>query len=91
VLGDENYPGLLQNNGWQRLPGGMIMQWGGVILDGVVNFPIPFDNACLNIQLTPNTTNNGRGRVEGLWTRFSFTKGSAEVGNTACFWQAIGY
>lgn len=37
-------------NGWQKLPGGMIIQWGksaGVAGNNVITFPIAFPNACV--------------------------------------------
>lgn len=48
-------------NGFQRLPGGLIIQFGGVSLPvgqrtTVANFPIAFPNACLSIALTSSGT-----------------------------------
>ena len=46
----------LVNNGYQKLPGGLIIQWGRVAAPaaGVVSatFPITFPNACLNAVAT---------------------------------------
>jgi hypothetical protein len=54
--------GTLAANGWQRLPGGLILQWGsfggttGALVDGVaehatilVTFPVAFPNACWRV------------------------------------------
>lgn len=41
-------------NGYQRLPSGLIIQWGigSVANNGTINFPIAFPNACLDVKLT---------------------------------------
>ncbi len=54
--------GSLTENGWTKLPNGLIMQWGVIpVLDGdpscaglcsVVTLPIPFPNTILNVQVT---------------------------------------
>jgi hypothetical protein len=53
----------LMQNGYVKLPGGLIFQWGLVDLNtaapedlyGPYSFPIPFPNACLNFQVTTYT------------------------------------
>jgi hypothetical protein len=50
----------LSTNGYQKLPGGMIMQWMrqnsvNVSTPTTVNFPISFPTACLNVQITSVT------------------------------------
>lgn len=47
----------LTGNGYQKLPGGLIMQWGTALVNynqtnTVVSFPIAFPNACLNASAT---------------------------------------
>lgn len=50
----------LTTNGYQRFPGGLIVQWGTIApasrsseFDfGLVSFPISFPNACLNVAVT---------------------------------------
>lgn len=46
-----------ENNGYQKFPGGLIMQWGRVDYDSLpaetdvtIAFPIAYPNACLNAQ-----------------------------------------
>ena len=49
-------------NGWQKLPGGLIMQWGqhnSASNIESVTFPIAFPNACLNVQVTVMSGNTG--------------------------------
>jgi len=48
---------LLSANGWQKLPGGLIMQWGKfqnpTLLSNItVTFPIAFTTACYNVQIS---------------------------------------
>ncbi|MCC8467105.1 gp53-like domain-containing protein [Photorhabdus bodei] len=52
----------LIQNGWQKLPSGLIEMWGIAQIDGygsytsgyLNNFPIPFPNKCFNVTLTHN-------------------------------------
>ena len=56
----------LTENGYQKLPGGVILQWGryatSITSEGAIptiTFPIQFPNACLNIVANGiNTANN---------------------------------
>ncbi|TDB52275.1 phage tail protein [Photorhabdus luminescens] len=49
-------------NGWQKLPSGLIIMWGLALANGngsysagyLNNFPIPFPNQCFSITLDPN-------------------------------------
>ncbi len=63
-------------NGFQKLPGGLIFQWGTYASDLIVSsvgataptdvpFPIPFPNACLNVQLTGR--NPGNSPISDSW------------------------
>jgi len=56
----------LQTNGYQKLPGGLILQWGqsdSVAGDTTVSvtFPISFPSACLNITATTVNTSGPNG------------------------------
>lgn len=59
----------LGTNGWQKLPGGLILQWGtyttditiptsGAMTPIVITLPITFPNACLNVQLSTRNPSN---------------------------------
>ncbi|MEB2508919.1 phage tail protein [Burkholderia multivorans] len=88
--------------GYQKLPSGLIFQWGGV--SGVVQpnssepftwtFPLAFPNACLIAMTTPSN-NVGTGRTLEGWSRVSASgfygnNGSlAQTLKASCF--AIGY
>lgn len=66
LLGKVNYTdftGTNQNlsaNGWQKLPGGLILQWGQAVTTSSgtvsVTFPIAFPNACLNVYSSGTAT-----------------------------------
>lgn len=44
---------LLSGNGYQRLPGGLVLQWGQIAnANGVVTFPIAFPNGCAAVACT---------------------------------------
>lgn len=54
---DTEFVKALGSNGYQKLPGGLILQWGqsGAVGAGaglVVTLPIAFPSACVNVQLT---------------------------------------
>lgn len=92
---------LLATNGYQKLPGGLIMQWGKVTTTSggrqTITFSIPFPNLVLNVQLTKNnlqepTDSNGDGDIPviaGTITNTGFTI-SVENGNET-HWTALGY
>jgi hypothetical protein len=50
-----DFSAAIATNGWQRLPSGLIIQWGGTPVLGPSNtpvtFPIPFPSACFNVNL----------------------------------------
>lgn len=47
-----SFGSLLATNGYQKLPGGLILQWGTTLSaandNTIINFPIAFPNACLS-------------------------------------------
>lgn len=49
-------PASLGATGWQRLPSGLIMQWGSILVPTATGafftFPIAFPNACLSVSAT---------------------------------------
>lgn len=91
-------PTVSKPNGYQKLPGGIIIQWGLAPATGsssifTYDFPIPFPNQCFVIF-------SEVAGVLGVGTD-SFTQGTSIVSNTqfsitqdygsAQFWFAIGY
>ena len=97
-----DYRSQWQQNGWVRLPNGLIIQWGKtpVIHDENstdIVFPIAFPNKILNIQLTENqmrTVNNHATHLAALNitnTKFTFKMNSTLPIDTSADWFAIGY
>jgi hypothetical protein len=99
--------GLLGANGYMRLPGGLIVQWGnnGTEVGGNVNFafPLTFPNAC-HIVLAMEASADGWGpgscRVFGCNLRTQagtiissavVTAGAVTFGSAAFFWIALGH
>lgn len=84
----------LTTRGYQKLPGGLIIQWG-TDLDSntAINFPIAFPNAGLSMtaSVTPTSDQGADCTVEILSaSQFRLRCGST-VGNNNCNWIAIGY
>ena len=95
----------LAENGYQKLPSGLIIQWGrtGTIAtdtEVTVTYPIAFPNAALNVTATLGGVGS---RINGKAIVFSATLGTTSVvlsndqdsgGNglsAQIFWTAIGY
>ena len=54
TMSQNNLLGSMSTNGWQRLPSGLIMQWGSVSShsSATITFPIPFTTACFSVVAT---------------------------------------
>ena len=83
---------LLEENGYQILPSGMIMQWGKVshtAAGNTVIFPIPFPNDCFNVtgELIGNDVQANLGITGISKTGFSM---NPLIGSTS-YWHAIGW
>lgn len=95
--------GLTSNaqNGYCRLPGGMILQWGvsaavgnGAVLD--VNFPIAFPTAARIVVATPvvnvaTTANFNVATFSYTTTKFTLANTSGTSGAVTATFVAIGY
>ena len=91
----DGFTGTKTTNGYQKLLGGLIIQWGyapkgssGILS---ISFPVVFQNACLNIQTQlKHTSQNYQSTAVDNVTKTGFT---AYWGNDAVgfFWFAIGY
>lgn len=88
--------------GYQKLPGGLIIQWGGMntgaTLSGTITFPISFPMACavavsVDYGSAPIDTANVRFNIPSKtnvqWFGQNFSGGNSVVGSWA--WIAIGY
>jgi hypothetical protein len=91
-------------NGYQKLPSGIIIQWGigtGGDSTTFTSFPIQFPNACLNVTATPSTILDGTCNSTVYITAknisgFTNYKIRGNSGNQVqdggkFFWMAIGY
>lgn len=94
---------LANSNGYQILPGGLIIQWG-VITTGtanpvLVNLPIAFPNGLLSVNFTPVQGGGSPGSILGVVfdpsntqinidRRVSNTAASSTVGGR---WMAVGF
>jgi hypothetical protein len=84
----------LNTNGYQRLPSGLIMQWGtytGTTDNADIGFPIAFPSACFNVQCTANTSYASSSQNTQAFnvtnTKFTIFARSNE---RPTFWFAIG-
>jgi hypothetical protein len=90
----------IASDGYQKLPGGLIIQWGTTGNIGpnstlAVTFPTAFPNAVLSITTGANTVNNPTADgTTNITTRSAsgFTAVNGDNGNTfTCSWIALGY
>ena len=88
---------VLQENGYEILPSGMIMQWGYAArstYDNVdIPFTTPFINNVFNIQVTDvREGDNGQDNSAVNQTETTLTKFQVNInaGNVGIYWQAIG-
>lgn len=88
------FPNSLAINGYQKLPNGLIIQWGvtGAVGAGLnVSFPIAFPNACRSVVAAPNTATAGVTLSTQSWTTTQFNV--SYIGNnlsSTATWFAIG-
>lgn len=103
----DEFLSLKSENGYQKLPGGLIIQWGAIDYTAFpgeplvsITFPIAFPNACLNFSTTRKMSMHDAAG-DGASHLVSTTKTGAEVSlqnisaNTGylrgCTWFSIGY
>lgn len=87
-----NFTGTNQSlvtNGYQKLPGGVIIQWGSAPWNTTVSFPITFPNAVWSVTFGSQGA-DGIPRLSALTTS-SFFYDSARSTGTNAYWIAIGY
>lgn len=79
----------LVTSGFQKFPGGFIMQWG-LNNAGVVTFPTPFITGCFNIQLTDYNELNHTRFSAGVPSLTSFTIAAETAAAGLIYWFAVG-
>lgn len=94
MVGFEN---SLQPNGWQKLPGGLILQWGYSHLDShngennlSITFPIAFPNQCLFAISNRGTASASGDNTDGGCTIHAFTKTELSVHLATYYGGAVG-
>lgn len=99
------FSNLLSDNGYQKLPGGLIVQWGqsgqSVSQTGLASgtFPIQFPNGCFLVTLTEQTTPSGSTPHAGVncWGLGSLNNSgfvaicAARLSNAAAVAEAVRY
>ncbi|MBP9742053.1 MAG: hypothetical protein KBD37_01705 [Burkholderiales bacterium] len=100
-LTDDDFPALLNNRGgWQKLPSGLIIQWGFVVIEGnmyniIANFPIAFPKACFGVLATNNSPYNTTvavgfaAPISTTQVNISFVRNDCDI-NMGVFYVAIG-
>lgn len=84
----------LSQNGFQKLPGGLIIQWGLATTEGTITLPIPFPSTFANVQVTVNSTlqTSSFGTVAVINNLSSFTWYYGDGGTPLQgFWFALGW
>lgn len=88
---DGDFSALKTTNGYQKLPSGIIIQWGALSFPGAtggtVTFPLAFPVACLNVLATAKTVIRP---VIASITRLNFVFDCDQY-HPQAYWQAIGY
>lgn len=88
---------LKAQNGWQKLPSGLIIQWGQTtVMSGgelrTITFPIAFPVFCANVQtcVIYDGDINEVFPVKNITTT-SFQAANSNPQSAAIYWMAIGY
>ena len=106
-LSANGFNASLSSNGYQKLPSGLIMQWGkdstDVQSDGgvrTITFPIPFPTACFQVLVSPENSDGSYIRdlapqVKTITTTnvvvYNNSTGIGGTSNVPTIWFAIGY
>ena len=82
----------LDTNGYVKFRNGFIIQWGIVVINSTVTFPITFPTACLSVVLGKIGTSNAIPRIESVNANgASFVYSNSHTANEDAYWQAIGH
>jgi len=91
----------LSSSGYQKFPGGFVVQWGSLTVNpqstAQVSFSFAFPAQVFGVVMSPSITNAGTitvcpGVVSGTLTTSGFTCANTNTqGATPIFWVAIGH
>jgi len=79
-----------ENDGWQILAGGLIIQWGIVTSDSTVTFPKAFNGACFGVFFGKIDTDASIPRVTAI-TNTTFDYSTSTVADGNAYWLALGH
>ncbi|MDR3563309.1 MAG: phage tail protein [Negativicutes bacterium] len=97
VVKNTDFSGTFGPNGYQKLPSGLIFQWGGISLPTAnsttgTTFPIAFTTACYNVSAT--TGYSSYANQSAITVNSMSVTGFNIVNNSSivpwAYWQAIG-
>lgn len=100
-FGSPSFGASIANPGYQKLPTGLIMQWGNGTYTAqattVGTFPLAFPNNCIemyvslgyNLTLTNNSVGIGSQAISKA--QFNLTIASTGAGSTGAAWMALGF
>jgi hypothetical protein len=91
-----NFPRTLASNGYQKLPSGVIIQWGTIVVangaQGNVTFPIVFPTYAMSVQLTVEDSNTSSTVAHVIARSASgFSCRHSQVVGVTVNWFAVGY
>jgi len=85
-------------DGYVKLPGGVIMQWGSIVCSAgttTITFPIAFPNACFSVTASPYIAGNSGGVSSTVDAISSAPTTTSVVYSTttgwSLYWMAVGY
>lgn len=98
VWSGERASQFLAEDGYQKLPSGLITQWGKAsgVHDDVINFPIPFPNAAFSITCTENESDKIIGASNLSSAGFTLALGkldgtTQDATSSVFYWMATGH
>lgn len=83
----------LTSNGFQKLPGGLIIQWGNIpsgSTSGTETLPIPFPSTFLSVVITDSAVGGVHACAAAPAGLTAFSWRLSDSAQTAC-WMALGY
>lgn len=82
----------LSASGYQKLPSGLIIQWGAIVsAGGSWSFPIAFPNACLSASVSFNDTSSSIMTWAQLQVTYTASQITTATGCGAGQYIAVGY